>query len=515
MSEESIPSTKLFDTNQKLQNYHTIHNASSDTLVNLAQVESPRFNTKNDKLQEIDFVTTPVWNDYKSEMYYLFTTGLPVIVAMFLSYAMPLANIFSIGHLGTKQLGAAALSNMFAAITGWSLSIGMATALDTLCSQAFTGSNNPHAVGLHLQRGILVSLTMFIPISFVWLNSEKLMLLIGQDPELSKLCGVYMKHLLFGAPAFMAFECLKRYFQAQKIMRAQTDITIAVLPINLILVYFLVMNDSTSLGFKGAPIASSITYWLCLTFGILYSKYINGSQCWGGFTKQALTGWGPYIKLGVPGILQLCSEWWAFEIMSLAASYLGTNELAAQSIVLSITNTVWSVPVGMSIAASNRIGNLLGASMPIKSKHTSRCALVLALIMPFFNSTFLLLFSKKLSELFTDDQKVIEIVQIIIPVAALYQIFDSVFTVSNGILRGQGKQAIGAIVNVIAFYIIAIPLGLYVTFQWNFGVLGLWFGTCLALLITSSTLGYVILTCDWELEVNNCKNRLKESKTSF
>ncbi|KAI9296652.1 MATE efflux family protein [Neoconidiobolus thromboides FSU 785] len=499
---------QLLNSTKDITIYDSItNNSSSTTLIN----DNNSILVKNNSTQETDLTGYPTYEDYRKELCYLFTTGLPVILAFLISAIMPLANIFSIGHLGAKHLGAAALSNMFAAITGWSLSIGMATALDTLCSQAFTGSSNPAIVGLHLQRGILVSFAMFIPISIVWVNSEYLMLSLNQDPELAKLCGVYMKTLIIGAPAYMAFECLKKYFQAQKIMQAQTYITFSVLPINLILNYVLVWNESTTLGFKGAPLTSAITYWLYLILGILYAKFINGSQCWEGFSKEAFTGWWVYIKLGVPGIIQLCSEWWAFEIMSLAASYLGTNQLAAQSIVLSITNATFSIPFGMSVAASNRIGNLLGASCAKRSKLSSQCALLLAFVLPFLNCAFLLLFSKQLGSLFTKDENVIQFVQLIIPVAATYQIFDSVGTVCNGILRGQGRQAIGAIVNVIAFYIIAIPMGLFVTFKLNFGILGLWFGTCLALLITSTTLGYAIITTNWKKEVEKCSKRLKES----
>lgn len=86
-------------------------------------------------------------------------------------------------------------------------------------------------------------------------------------------------------------------------MKAQTLIVVAALPFNLILNYFLVLNDSTKLGFVGAPIATVITYWLTLLFALLYIKFVEGSSCWGGWSRQALTGWGIYIRLGKPGIL--------------------------------------------------------------------------------------------------------------------------------------------------------------------------------------------------------------------
>ncbi|KAI0233242.1 ethionine resistance protein [Massospora cicadina] len=104
---------------------------------------------------------------------------------------------------------------MFAAITGWSLAIGMSSALDTLCSQSFTGSNDPFAVGLHLQRGILISNVMFIPITVVWWFSEFLMRLLRLDPKLSSLCCMYLRIMILAAPAYASFECLKKYLQAQ------------------------------------------------------------------------------------------------------------------------------------------------------------------------------------------------------------------------------------------------------------------------------------------------------------
>ena len=92
-----------------------------------------------------------------------------------------------------------------------------------------------------------------------------------------------------------------------------------VLPINFVLNYFLVINKSTFLGFKGAPIVISITYWLMFIFLFLYIKFIDGNKAWDGFDmKKSFEGWTPYIKLGVPGIFMICAQWWAFEIISLA-----------------------------------------------------------------------------------------------------------------------------------------------------------------------------------------------------
>lgn len=485
-------------------------NASDATLA-IPDETTPFF--KHYKVEETDLVFEPTWIDYKAELTLLFFNAAPNIAAYFLQAAMPLASVFAIGHLGSLQLGAAALSNMFAAITGWSLSIGMASSLDTLCSQSFTGSKDPRDVGLHLQRGILVSMVMFVPISLVWWNSELLMLLLRQDPELSRLCGLYMRVLLLGAPPYMIFECLKKFLQAQRIMKAQTYIIVSILPLNFLLNYLLILNPVTSIGFAGAPLTSVLTFWIMAFLGVLYIGFVDGSKCWGGWSRQALTGWKVYIKLGIPGILQICSEWWAFEIMSLAASYLGTSELAAQSVVTSITNAFFSIAIGQAISASSRLGNLLGAGMPNRAKLSSRCSVLMAILLPNISVFILLFFSQSLGSLFTNDKDVLRILQKVLPVVSLYQIFDSVGTVCGGVLRGQGRQNVGAIVNLFAFYGLAIPLGLYAAFQLEYSVIGLWYGTALALSVTSSSLAIFVFKTDWNAQVAACQARLNEVAT--
>ena len=82
-------------------------------------------------------------------------------------------------------------------------------------------------------------------------------------------------------------------------MKASTYVLAAVLPINIALNYYLVWKPSTALGFKGAPIAVSITYWCMLLFLILYIKYVEGSKAWGGFSKRCFQDWDPYFKLGI------------------------------------------------------------------------------------------------------------------------------------------------------------------------------------------------------------------------
>ncbi|KXN72942.1 mate-domain-containing protein, partial [Conidiobolus coronatus NRRL 28638] len=125
--------------------------------------------------------------ELNKEVFLILKRALPVVLAYLLQQAIPLVSLSSLGHMRSEYLSASALANMFAAVTGWSICNGLATALDTLCSQAFTGSGNPHLVGIYFQRGILLSILIFCPISLLWWYSYDLLIYLNIDEELSLL----------------------------------------------------------------------------------------------------------------------------------------------------------------------------------------------------------------------------------------------------------------------------------------------------------------------------------------
>lgn len=398
---------------------------------------------------------------------------------------------------------------MFASVTAWSIAFGTATALDTLCSQAWTGAKDKTLVGVHLQRALCILGLMFIPIALVWWNCTKLLLNLNQDPELANLAGLFLRCLMLGAPAFIAFEATKKFLQAQGIMQASTYVLMIVSPLNLLLNYTLVYLPPFQLGFMGAPLATSFSYWLMLILLVCYIKFVKGNEAWGGWTSECLTGWWPFLKLSIPSLLMITAEWWAFELSSLAASYLSTMDLAAQSIVLTSASALYTIPFGISVAASNRIGNALGEGNAIKASRASRVAFSFAVVFGAINSTFFLSVRDKFGYLFTSDDDVVQLVAKIIPLVALFQIADGLAGVCGGVIRGMGRQSFAAWVNLFSYYVVALPLGYYLTFVRDWDLIGLWVGLSLALFIVSAGELLFLLCADWNTEVKRTQARVQ------
>jgi MATE family multidrug resistance protein len=301
---------------------------------------------------------------------------------------------------------------------------------------------------------------------------------------------------------------------AQGVTTVQSCVSVMVLPFHILFNYILIVNPSTRIGFIGAPLATVLSYWIMFILGLMYAVFINGYQAWGGWSRGSLNGWGSFMKMGMSSIIMTCSEWWAFEILALGASYLGIVPLASFSVVMSLIDLFYNVNYGVATIAGNKVGNLIGDSMVNKAIFTTRCAFITSVFCSLLNISIFLGFRRFFASLFTQDTDVIELAVSILPYVAYFHAFDGLSTVSGFILRGQERHNIGAIVNSMGYYLISIPLGFYLAFKVHMGLSGFYTAITFTLILTSSGLIYAVITANWEEVVQRCKVRLNAENQS-
>ncbi|KAI9327583.1 putative MATE efflux family protein subfamily [Zopfochytrium polystomum] len=450
-----------------------------------------------------------------AEAWVIVKTSVPVALAYMLQNSLQTGSVLIVGRMGPDELAAAAFAFMFAMVTAWVMALGSATALDTLCSQAWTGASDKTKVGVHLQRAIWIMSLMFLPIAVLWWNVEPVLLLLGQDPELSAMTAQFLRWLILGAPGYIYFEATKKFLQAQGIMHAGTYVLMIASPVNVLLNYVLVWHESYGLGFIGAPIATSITYWLMQVLLVLYIALFEGKAGWGGWTRKSLQNWGIFLDLAIPGIFMVGTEWWAFEIVALAAGLLGRLPMAAQSVIMTTDQIINTLPFGISIATSNRIGNLLGLS---RSRHARLSALVSAGVAAAVGGVLMFAmvwYRESFGYLFSDDGEVASVVSRVMPWVAMFQVADGLAASCGGSLRGMGRQHVGAQVNLVAYYVVALPAGFVLAFRLGAGLEGLWIGQCIALFLVGALELVVVWRTDWKVEVEKCQERISAGEVGI
>ena len=219
------------------------------------------------------------------------------------------------------------------------------------------------------------------------------------------------------------------------------------------------------------------------------------------------------ITLAVPGTLMIVSEWIAYEAVALAAGLLGTTSLAAQTIAINTDSLLFMIPMGISVATSTRIGNLLGANKPNEAKRIAFIGLTIALLPALIHASILLSLRNSWGFMFTGNPEVIRMVSIILPLAAFNQVADTIASIAGGALRGAGLHSVGAAVNFVGYGMIGVPLALIFSFRLGYGLLGLWIGLALGLAFTSITLVIYLYGINWKKESQKARIRQDEAET--
>lgn len=443
------------------------------------------------------------------ELLYVLRSSIPVIVAFFLQYSITVTSIFSVGRLGQNELASVSL----AAITfNVSVSVfnGMATCLDTFCPQAF-GSGNYPLVGLYFKRCSAMILVVSIPILVFWYYSATVLSYVVPEKELLLLAQTYLRCVSIGVPAYILFETGKRFLQAQGIYKAGQYCLIIVFPINILSNYLLVWSEPFGLGYIGGPISAALSYWLMCIFLFAYIIFINGKKCWGEDSFKDVFNfneWKRMASYAMNGTAMLLSEFIAFEILTLSASKFGTTSLAAQSICSTLATLAFQVPFGVSVALSTRIGYHVGSENMSAVKLMNKVAYSLALTLGVMMSSLLVCFHTRIPRIFINDASVVEVASQIVKILGVNQFFDCPNVILAGSLRGQGRQHIGSVLNLISYYIFAVPVALILAFTFLLKLQGLWIGIGIGIVILSLCELYFIYYSNWDKIVNDSKKRI-------
>ncbi|KAK4555488.1 ethionine resistance protein [Recurvomyces mirabilis] len=443
------------------------------------------------------------------EFWTLFKASIPVILAYTLQNSLQTISVLIVGRLSPEALSVAAFSYMFAMATAWLIGMGGTTAIDTLASVSFTGSKNKHDLGIILQRAFFVLGLLYIPVCVLWIFSEPVFKALKQEDYIARDSSKFLSALIPGGLGYIYFECMKKYLQAQGIMRPGTYVLLITSPINAGLNFLFIYT--LDLGMLGAPIATGISYWLSFILLVLYSRFVAGSECWGGFDRKCLHNIGTFARIALLGIIHVGTEWWAFEIVAIVAGQLGTIPLAAQSVIMTADQVLNTIPFGVGVATSARVGNMLGARNAKGAARAANMAAWLSMILGLLVLAILMGTRNSFAYLFNDDEKVVRLTAEVLPYVALFQIADGLNGSCGGALRGQGRQHIGAAVNIVSYYCGALPLGIYLAFHgWGLG--GLWVGQCIALYIVGAAEWVIVAFSNWDKEVDKAFARMDPSE---
>ncbi|XP_076832821.1 multidrug and toxin extrusion protein 1-like isoform X2 [Brachyhypopomus gauderio] len=398
--------------------------------------------------------------------------------------------------------------NVTTAATG----LGLALACDTLVSQTF-GSKNLLQVGVILQRGILILLLFCLPCWALLINTQSLLLLLGQEPEVARIAHIYVVAYLPAVPAMFLYQLQLSYLQNQGVILPQMYASVLANLMNVLANYVLLFW--WDLGVHGSAIANSFAQvFSCFAlFSYIRLKKLHVNT-WGGWSSESLQDWGAYMKLALPSTLMTCFEWWIYEIGGFLAGMLGEIDLAAQHVVIMLAYINYMIPLGLQGVACVRVGNALGAGDTAGAILTSKVSLICGAVLAIIQGLVLGSTKSVIGFMFTSDESIVELVSELMTIYCPLQFFNGILCVGMGIVLGTGQQKIAAIANLVGYYGIGLPLSVALTFPAKLDVAGFWLGLLVAVFLLAIFFIVIIFKLNWKKMTEEAIDRAGLGKNS-
>ncbi|KAL3368030.1 hypothetical protein AABB24_009084 [Solanum stoloniferum] len=451
-----------------------------------------------------------IWEEMK-EIGYL---AGPMIIVTLSQYFLQTISLMMVGHLGELALSSTAIAVSIAGVTGFSFLLGMATALETLCGQAF-GAKQYQRLGTQTYTAIFSLIIACIPIAVLWLYVGKLLAFMGQDPPISHEAGKFIKWMIPALFAYANLQSLVRYFQMQSMivpMLISSCITICFhIPLSWVLVF------SSGLGNIGAAVAVGISLWLNV---IILASYMRLSPACAKtrapVSWEIANGMREFFQFAIPSAVMICLEWWSFELLILLSGLLPNPQLETSvlSICLNTTYTLYAIPFGLSGAVSTRVSNQLGAGNPQGARASAVSVMLIAAAESILVGTTVFACRNVFGYIFSNEKEVVDYVANIAPLLCLSVIIDSFQGTLSGVARGCGWQHIGAYVNLASFYLCGIPIAASLALWLNFRGKGLWIGILSGAILQTILLSVITCCTNWKKQAAMARKRFHADENS-
>ncbi|KAL6012428.1 hypothetical protein ACLOJK_002917 [Asimina triloba] len=428
-------------------------------------------------LQEHTTPTLP--RQFLAESKKLWKIAGPVIFTAICQYSLSASTQAFIGHVGNLELAAFAVTNsviaglafgiLFTHPLHWTL--GMGSALETLCGQAF-GAGKLRMLGVYMQRSWIILLCTALILVPVYVFAPPILKLMGETSEISDLAGKFSIWMLPQLFAYAVNFPIQKYLQAQRKVMTMAVVAAVVLVINVVASWLLILK--LEWGLVGAAVSLNSSFWL-LNFGQM--AYIWSGTCgeaWSGFSWLAFTDLYQFLKLSIASAVMLCLEYWYLMLLIVLTGRL-KNPL---------------IPVD-AISVCVRVSNELGTGNSQAAKFSVMVVSITSVSIGLIIMALALITRDQFPLLFTSSIDVAKLVTKLTGLLAVSLVLNSLQPVLSGRLDkpkflvlsnaktkckrervaiGAGWQALVAYINVACYYLFGLPAGLILGFKLKLGV---------------------------------------------
>jgi len=433
----------------------------------------------------------------RAEFVALWRLGFPVAAVQLGIMLLGVVDIMMVGRFDDVHQAAAYVGHSVA-FTTLGAGMGVVLCLDPVIAQAF-GARDEVGIAAGLQRGIVLALALSVPVILLMLPATAVLEFFDQDPDVIPIAVDYIYAQIPGVPFFLLFVALRSVLQSMHVLRPIVITIVAANLANVVLNYALIFGELPvigSLGFEGMGAVGSGYATSAVRIVTTFALFALGAEILRPRLRPWLPeslAWKPFLgmlKIGAPIGLQVAIEVGAFSLMTLMVGSLGATAVAGSGIALNLASISFMIPLGISTAAAVRVGNAIGRGDPDGMRRSVWVALVSGVSFMSLAALCYLLFPEPLARLYNPGSDAVVAVAVsVMPLVALFQVFDGTQAVATGTLRGAADTFVPVLLHALAWWGVAMPLA------WYFGlsngredVRGIWWGLAIGIMLLAPIL---------------------------
>ncbi len=426
--------------------------------------------------------------NYSKELNETLKLAYPVIIGQLGHMMMGVVDSVMVGKIGAAPLAASSIAHglfMLFMIFG----IGVSMAISPLTAMVI-GAKKYSECGIVFRQGLLVNMIVGIVLTIAIIFSADIIRFLNQPEEIIEQGAAYMRILAYSVVPVMIFQTYKQFSEGLSLMRPAMVITLLANIINVFANWVLIYGNlgMPAMHLPGAGWATfstralmAVSFLLYVSLSIRYKPYDPTLH----YRRIDFSMIKKILRIGIPGGLQYFFEVGAFVGSAIIIGWMGTNELAAHQIAINLASLSFMVALGISAAATIRVGTAVGRDDRAGARNAGIAAFILsAAVMGTFGIIFIV-FRWLLPTLYIDEPEVINIAASLLIIAALFQLSDGTQAVGIGLLRGLADAKIPMFITFIAYWIVGLPGGYLLGFTFGFGVQGIWFALFVALTVSA------------------------------
>jgi MATE family multidrug resistance protein len=408
--------------------------------------------------------------------------AVPVVLVQLGFMLMGVVDTLMVGRVSARVLAAVALGNLYY-FNVTILATGSLMALDPIVAQA-VGAGESESVARAMQRGLIIAAGFCLVCVLFIAPAPTVLTALRQPAEIVPDASTYLRISLIGLAPYLVFVVLRQSLQA---MHRVAPIVWTVIVANLsnagfnwVFVYGHL--GSPALGAAGSAIATAISRWLMLLLLLagawralrpLIHPVRDGVGSWPALSQM--------LAIGLPIGAQQGLEAAAFGAIGLLMGVLGTVEMAAHQVAITLAAFTFMVPLGVGSATAVRVGRAIGASDMPRARAAIRAAYLCGVGFMAITAIGFIWLPHVLAAAFTPDIRVIALASTLIPIAGVFQMFDGGQAVGAGVLRGAGDTKAPLITMLASYWLVGVPVSAYLGFRTSLRAAGLWWGFVVSL----------------------------------